>query len=63
MLDRRRMLELICTSVPIFGMVGCGGGGSQAPKTVEVTDEMKRQAEASDAYISEQSKQKKSPAK
>lgn len=43
-------------------IAGCGGDKADMSKPVEVTDEMKRQAEASDAFISGQDK-KKSPAK
>jgi hypothetical protein len=45
----------------IASLSGCGGGNSvDVSKPVEVTDEMQRQAEASDKFISEQGKSKKS---
>jgi hypothetical protein len=63
MIVRRRMLSMLVSSIPLAGILGCGGSSAEKPKTVEVTDEMKRQAEASDAFITEQSKQKKTPSK
>ena len=63
MMDRRRMLVLCAGSVGILTVSGCGGAKTDAPKQVLVTDELKRQAEASDAYFTEQSKQKKGAAK
>ena len=45
------------------GLVGCGGATKDAPKQVEVTDELKRQAEASDAFFNEQNKKKAAPKK
>jgi hypothetical protein len=44
-------------------LVGCGGATKEAPKQVEVTDELKRQAEASDAFFNEQNKKKAAPKK
>ena len=44
-------------------LVGCGGATKEAPKQVEVTDELKRQAEASDAFFDEQNKKKAAPKK
>lgn len=49
-------LVAVC-SIPAF--VGCGGSKVDVTKPVEVTDEMQRQAEASDKFISEQGKTKK----
>ncbi len=49
---------MVVCSVPAFS--GCGGSKVDVTKPVEVTDEMKRQAEASDKFISEQGKTKKS---
>ena len=54
---------MLVSAIPLAGILGCGGSNAEKPKTVEVTDEMKRQAEASDAFITEQSKQKKTPSK
>lgn len=54
---------MLVSAIPLAGILGCGGSSADKPKTVEVTDEMKRQAEASDAFITEQSKQKETPSK
>lgn len=59
MIDRRSMLRWLSGSAAVLTVAGCGGGAKDAPKQVQVTDELKRQAEASDAYFTEQSKQKK----
>jgi hypothetical protein len=42
-----------------LGLCGCGGSNADVSKPVEVTDEMKRQAEASDKFFTDQSKSKK----
>ena len=62
-MDRRRFIALFSGSAAVLGVAGCGGAAKDAPKQVQVTDELKRQAEASDAYFTEQSKQKKGAAK
>lgn len=53
----------ICASLTVFFMVvafsGCGGSKVDVSTPVQVTDEMQRQAEASDKFITEQSKTKK----
>ncbi len=46
--------------VSIVSLSGCGGNAVDVTKPVEVTDEMKRQAEASDKFFTEKSKTKKS---
>ena len=55
--------QYVCASLvavcSIPGFIGCGGPKVDVTKPVEVTDEMKRQAEASDKFISEQGKTKK----
>jgi len=48
---------LAVCSLPAFS--GCGGSKVDVSKPVEVTDEMKRQAEASDKFLSEKGKTKK----
>lgn len=61
---RRSFLIGLFPSAAFIGLVtGCGGAAKDAPKQVEVTDELKRQAEASDAYFNEQTKKKSSPKK
>lgn len=55
--------QYLCASLlavcSVSGFIGCGGSKVDVSKPVEVTDEMKRQAEASDKFISEQGKTKK----
>jgi hypothetical protein len=64
MLRRNFMLGLVPFAASLTTIVGCGGEKADMSKPVEVTDEMKRQAEASDAYLTEQSQpKKKAPAK
>lgn len=62
-MDRRRFLACFSASSAILGFSGCGGASKDVPKQVQVTDELKRQAEASDAYFTEQAKSKKAAAK
>lgn len=63
-MSRRSFLLGFLQTATFVGMIaGCGGAAKDAPKQVEVTDELKRQAEASDAFFNEQSKKKASPKK
>ena len=62
-MDRRRFLVRFSGSSAVLVLAGCGGSKEDLPKQVQVTDELKRQAEASDAYFSEQAKSKKGAAK
>ncbi|MFM7129807.1 MAG: hypothetical protein ACKO0V_10665 [bacterium] len=63
-MSRRSFLLGFLPAVSFSGLVaGCGGAAKDAPKQVEVTDELKRQAEASDAFFNEQNKKKSAPKK
>ena len=61
MVSRRSFVTGILPLSVLVGMAsGCGGGADlDVSKPVEVTDELKRQAEASDAYFNSQQKTKK----
>jgi hypothetical protein len=58
--SRRLMLALGLSLLPTVH--GCGGG-QDVTKPSEVTDEMKRQAEASSKYMEEQTRPKNAAAK
>lgn len=57
---RQSICASLLVTVSIVSLNGCGGTAVDVTKPVEVTDEMKRQAEASDKFFTEKSKTKKS---
>jgi hypothetical protein len=59
--SRHLLLALCLAFLPTS--YGCGGGTQDVSTPSEVTDEMKRQAEASSKYMEEQSRPKKAATK
>jgi len=57
---RQSICASLLVTVSIVSFNGCGGTAVDVTKPVEVTDEMKRQAEASDKFFTAKSKTKKS---
>lgn len=55
----RRSFCLIMAGVPFVTLTGCGGGAdTDVSNPVEVTDELERQAKASDEFFDQQSAKK-----
>jgi hypothetical protein len=56
--SKRCLLAFVPVFVSVFVSSGCGGSKVDVTTPVQVTDEMERQAKASDQFISGQGKTK-----